>query len=244
MDLFAQIEALKDELKDTNLKKAKVEKLEKKLIKLNAELARLENMNVYENRYYRKGCKIIAGIDEVGRGPLAGPVVSACVILPQNCMIEGINDSKKLSSKRRTEIYDIIRSKALYIGICLVKHDIVDKYNILKASLFSMKKAIEKIEDDVKIDVVLVDGNHKIPELIYEQETIISGDAKSISIAAASIIAKVTRDRLMEEKYHDMYPEYNFKSNKGYGTSEHVAALRKCGPCEIHRRSFIKNFVN
>ncbi|HCC07553.1 MAG TPA: ribonuclease HII [Clostridiales bacterium] len=243
MDLYTQIEALKDELKDINLKKVKLEKLEKKLIKLNAELTRLENMNMYENKYYAKGCKIIAGIDEVGRGPLAGPVVSACVILPQNCIIEGINDSKKLSGKKRMELYDTIRNEALYIGICLIKHDVIDKYNILKASLFSMKKAIEKIESDVKIDVVLVDGNHKIPELIYEQETIISGDAKSISIAAASIIAKVTRDRLMQEKYHVMYPEYNFKSNKGYGTSEHVKALKKCGPCEIHRRSFIKNFV-
>ncbi len=243
MDIITQIDAIKLELQDENIKAVKREKFEKKLLKLEAEKVRLQAMNIFENKYYNMGYEIVAGIDEVGRGPLAGPVVSACVILPKNCFIEGINDSKKLSEKRRNELYDIIKEKALNISISVVKPDIIDKYNILKASLFSMKKAIEKIEAETKIDIVLVDGNQNIPELEYKQETIIGGDAKSISIAAASIIAKVTRDRLMQEKYDTMYPEYNFKKNKGYGTKEHVEALKSYGPCEIHRRSFIKNFV-
>ena len=239
MDIYAKIDEMKNRLKCIDLKKSEREQIEKRLAKLVIELDRLLNMRLYENKHYAKGCKFVAGIDEVGRGPLAGPVVSACVILPEDCLIEGINDSKKLSEKKRVEIYEVIRDNALHIGISVVKPEIIDKYNILRASLFSMKKAIEKIENDVNIDIVLVDGNQKIPELEYEQETIVSGDAKSISVAAASIIAKVTRDRLMQEKYHEMYPEYNFKSNKGYGTGEHVAALKKCGPCEIHRRSFL-----
>lgn len=198
------------------------------------EFLRLQEMNRYENGYYNKGVKYIAGVDEVGRGPLAGPVVTSAVILPKDCVIAGINDSKKLSAKQREELFAEIDEKAVAIGIGIIPSKIVDDINIRQATLMAMKKAVA----DLKItpQVVLVDAE-TIPGLPIMQEAIIKGDAKSVSIAAASIIAKVTRDRMMIE-YAGIYPEYDFANNKGYGSASHMCAIEKFGICPIHRKSF------
>ena len=209
-----------------------------KLNNYKAELIRIEEMKVYEKNYSHKG--YICGIDEVGRGPLAGPVVACAVILPEDCDILYLNDSKKLSKKKRDELDIVIREKAISIGIGVISAQRIDEINILQATYEAMREAISKLS--VKPDVLLNDAV-TIPEIDIEQVPIIKGDAKSISIAAASIVAKVYRDNIME-KYDEDYPGYNFASNKGYGGCKvHRDNLQAIGPCEIHRRSFIKSFI-
>lgn len=213
------------------------EKELKRQEKLKKEIERCEQLKKYEKEYESFG--YICGIDEVGRGPLAGPVVACAVILPKDCDILYINDSKKLSEKKREELYDVIMEKAVAVGIGYASHERIDEINILQATYESMRQAISKLS--VKPDILLNDAV-TIPGVDIKQVPIIKGDAKSISIGAASIVAKVTRDRLMVE-YDKEWPQYNFASNKGYGSAAHIAALKEYGPCKIHRRSFIKNFV-
>lgn len=200
----------------------------------NEELQRLAALSVFEIEAYKLGYNLIAGIDEAGRGPLAGPVVASAVILPKGISIPSIDDSKKLSAKKREQLYDVISKEAVGIGIGIVDEKKIDEINILQAAIMAMKIAVGQL--NIKPDFILSDAV-SLSDLNIPQKAIIKGDSKSISIAAASIIAKVTRDRLMHE-YHKKYPAYNFISNKGYGTAEHLEMLRKHGPCEIHRRSF------
>lgn len=179
----------------------------------------------------------IAGVDEAGRGPLAGPVVAACCILPLDCMIEGINDSKKLSEAKREKLYCEITASAFF-KVSVIPQEVIDEINILRATKRAMAECIENMP--VKPELVLIDAvDVKVSVPI---KSIIKGDAQSYNIAAASIIAKVTRDRLMRD-YDNLYPQYGFAKNKGYGTKEHIEALKKCGPCPLHRKSFIKNFI-
>ncbi len=213
------------------------EKEEKARARLEKEIARTEGLMVYERQFADRG--YLAGVDEVGRGPLAGPVMTAAVILPKDHPILYLNDSKKLSAKKREELYEVIMKEAVAVGIGIESPQVIDDINILQATYQAMRTAVEQLNP--KADMLLVDAV-TIPHIATEQYPIIKGDAKSVSIAAASIIAKVTRDRLMED-YDRLYPEYHFAKNKGYGTAEHIAALREYGPCPIHRRSFIKNFV-
>lgn len=214
-----------------------VEKAKKTLDKLDQEKRRIEKLKVYEKEYESLG--YVCGIDEVGRGPLAGPVVAGAVILPKDCDILYINDSKQLSEKKREELYDIIMEKAVAVGIGMASPARIDEINILNATYEAMREAISKLK--VQPQVLLNDAV-TIPKVDIKQVPIIKGDAKSISIGAASIVAKVTRDRLMVE-YENILPGYGFASNKGYGSKEHIEALQKLGPTPIHRRSFIKNFV-
>lgn len=216
---------------------ALVVQAKKRLDKLEQEKARIEALKKYEKEYAQY--EYICGIDEVGRGPLAGPVVAGAVILPKDCDILYINDSKKLSAKKREQLYDEIMEKAVAVGIGMVGPNRIDEINILQATYEAMREAIRNLA--VKPDILLNDAV-TIPEVDIKQVPIIKGDAKSISIGAASIVAKVTRDRLMVE-YDKIMPEYDFASNKGYGSAEHIAALKKYGPTPIHRASFIKNFV-
>lgn len=211
---------------------------EKRLRKLEAERNRIYELSSYEREY--ADCGYVCGIDEVGRGPLAGPVVACACILPKDCDILYINDSKKLSEKKREQLYDEIMEKAVSVGIGIQGSEVIDDINILQATYAAMREAISKLS--VVPDILLNDAV-TIPEVSIRQVPIIKGDAKSISIGAASIIAKVTRDRMMVE-YEDIYPGYGFASNKGYGTAVHIAALKEIGPTPIHRRSFIKNFVS
>lgn len=214
-------------------------KLAKKLDKIRAENERLEMINAFENEGYQKGYTYIGGIDEAGRGPLAGPVVAAVVVFKPGTKIEGINDSKKLSEAKRDELFDIIKEQALDYGIGIVQKDEIDEYNILNATYMAMKKAINCLKETP--DYLLVDAAH-VPDVNIDQKSIIKGDSKSISIAAASILAKVTRDSLMYE-YDKMYPEYGFASHKGYGTDQHYKAIREHGITPIHRKSFLKNIL-
>lgn len=209
----------------------------KRLDKLEKEIARIENLKKYEREY--SDYQFICGIDEVGRGPLAGPVVAGAVILPKDCHILYINDSKKLSEKKREELYDVIMEQAVAVGIGMVSPARIDEINILQATFEAMREAIGKLEPQP--DLLLNDAV-TIPQVSIRQVPIIKGDAKSISIGAASIVAKVTRDRLMVE-YDKIMPEYGFASNKGYGSAAHIEALKKYGPTPIHRRSFIHSFV-
>ena len=211
---------------------------QEKMEKLRIEKERIEALKFYEHKYQDQ-YKYIAGIDEVGRGPLAGPVVAACVILPKDCDILYINDSKKLTAAKREELYEVITSKAISVSVGLATEGSIDRMNILQATYEAMRKAIK--ESSVKPDLLLNDAV-TIPDVDIKQVAIIKGDAKSISIGAASIIAKVIRDGMMVQ-YDKMFPQYGFASNKGYGTAEHIEALRKYGPCPIHRRSFIGNFI-
>lgn len=188
----------------------------------------------YENETRKQGHKIIAGIDEAGRGPLAGPVVAASVILPENCRVEGLNDSKKLSEKKRNLIFQIIQQKAVAIGIGITYENIIDQINILQAARAAMADSVSRLS--CKPDFLLIDGNQKIPSII-PQLTIKKGDALSASIAAASVIAKVTRDRMMLH-YDGIYPQYGFSRHKGYGTQDHLKNISKFGPCKIHRKTF------
>lgn len=209
----------------------------KRQAKLEKERARIETMKVYEKEYESHGW--ICGIDEVGRGPLCGPVVAAAVILPKDSQILYLNDSKKLSEKKREELYDVIMEQAIAVGVGMASPERIDQINILQATYEAMRQAIGSLK--VRPALLLNDAV-TIPEVEIPQIPIIKGDAKSVSIAAASIIAKVTRDRMMVE-YDRLYPGYDLASNKGYGTKAHMEALRSIGPCEIHRKTFIKNIV-
>ena len=211
----------------------------KKYEKHQQELARLDEILTYERGLWEAGYDLIAGIDEVGRGPLAGPVVAAAVILPKECKIEGVNDSKKLSAKKREELYDIILEKAVSYGIGVVSNERIDEINILQATYEAMREALSQLKP--KADFILADAV-TIPMVSTPQRGIIKGDAKSMSIGAASIIAKVYRDRLMEA-YEEVYPGYGFASNKGYGAAEHIEGLKKLGPTPIHRKTFLKNLL-
>lgn len=214
-----------------------VDKAKKQLELLKKEKERLEGLKAYEYQYGEY--EYICGIDEVGRGPLAGPVVAGAVILPKDCDILYINDSKKLSEKKREELYAEIMEKAVATGIGYATPGRIDEINILQATYEAMREAINNLK--VKPDILLNDAV-TIPQVDIKQVPIIKGDAKSISIGAASIIAKVTRDRLMVE-YDKVMPEYGFASNKGYGSAMHIEAIKKYGPTPIHRRSFIGNFL-
>lgn len=215
-----------------------LEQAKKRLDKLEQEKKRIENLKQYEREY--ASYSAICGIDEVGRGPLAGPVVAGAVILPRNCDILYINDSKKLSAAKREVLYDEIMEKAVAVGIGMASPKRIDEINILQATYEAMRDAIKKLA--VTPDILLNDAV-TIPQVNIKQVPIIKGDAKSISIGAASIVAKVTRDRMMVE-YDRIMPEYGFASNKGYGSKEHIEALKKYGPSPIHRATFIKNFVS
>ncbi len=219
------------------MNKREEERRKKQQEKLEKELARIEEMSRYEKQY--SGCSYICGIDEVGRGPLAGPVVAGAVILPKENPILYLNDSKKLSEKKREALYDEIMEHAVAVGIGMVSPARIDEINILQATYEAMRIAILNLK--VTPDLLLNDAV-TIPEIDILQVPIIKGDAKSISIAAASIIAKVTRDRLMKE-YDKVIPGYDFASNKGYGTKAHIAGLKELGPSPIHRMTFIKNFI-
>ncbi len=212
-------------------------KAEKEIDAYNKEIARTEKLKFFENKY--SDYNYICGIDEVGRGPLAGPVVAGAVILPKDCDILYINDSKKLTAAKREELFHVIMEKAVSAKTALVSPQYIDEVNILQATYEAMRKAIAAL--DVQPDILLNDAVN-IPMVNIKQVPIIKGDAKSISIGAASIIAKVTRDAMMVE-YDKIYPEYDFASNKGYGSAKHIEALKKYGPCPIHRRSFIHNFI-
>ena len=205
--------------------------------KLEKELARLEAMREYEDTY--DACAYICGIDEAGRGPLAGPVVAAAAVLPKDCQIFYLNDSKKLSEKKRDLLFDEIKEKAVAYGIGIVSPQVIDEINILQATYEAMRQAISQLN---VIPEILLNDAVTVPGVDIMQVPIVKGDAKSVSIAAASILAKVTRDRMMME-YDQIYPEYGFAKHKGYGTAAHIAALKEYGPCPIHRRTFIKKFV-
>lgn len=205
--------------------------------KLEQELARLEQMAVYEKKYGHLGA--VCGVDEAGRGPLAGPVAAGAVILPKGCSILYLNDSKKLSEKRREELFLEIKEKAVAWSAGLVSPGRIDEINILQATYEAMREAIKGLSLQ---PAVLLNDAVTIPGMECLQEPIIKGDAKSLSIAAASIIAKVTRDHMMAE-YEELFPGYGFARHKGYGTAAHIRAIRELGPCPIHRRTFIKNIV-
>ena len=213
------------------------EKEAKAAAKLEKELLRIESLMVFEHEY--EGYGLIAGIDEVGRGPLAGPVMAGAVILPKAHPILYLNDSKKLTEQKREELYEVIMKEAVAVGIGMASEQRIDEINILNATYEAMREAIGKLAPQPNI---LLNDAVKIPGVSIRQVPIIKGDAKSASIAAARIVAKVTRDRRMAE-YEKIYPGYGFAKNKGYGTAEHIAAIKEMGPCPIHRRSFIKNFI-
>ena len=195
-------------------------------------------MNTFEKIARQDGYQLVAGVDEAGRGPLAGPVVAAAVIFPPDYIHAEINDSKQLSASKREKLYGIIEQDAVAVGMRVIDADVIDHVNILQASLGAMREAV--LELSTSPDFLLVDGVHRIP-IITPQKPLIKGDSLSISIAAASIIAKVTRDRIME-MYHRQFPQYNFRKNKGYGTKEHIKAIKEFGICKIHRKSFhVKN---
>lgn len=214
-----------------------LEKYQRKIDLYLKELERLEKMKYYEKKY--ASFQAICGIDEAGRGPLAGPVVAAAVILPEEETFLYLNDSKQVSEKKREMLYEQIMEKAHAVGVGIVSPERIDEINILQATYEAMREAVRKLK--ITPDLLLVDAVH-IPEITTKQVGIVKGDAKSVSIAAASIIAKVTRDRMMIS-YNELYPGYGFADNKGYGASKHIEALQKLGACPIHRKTFIKNFV-
>lgn len=214
-----------------------VERYRKKYENYGKEWDRLENMLTYERMYAEN--QIICGIDEAGRGPLAGPVVAAAVILPKETKIWYLNDSKQLSPKKREELYAEIMEKAVSVGVGVVNAERIDEINILQADYEAMRMAVNKLSP---VPDILLNDAVRIPQLSMEQVPIIKGDAKSLSIAAASVIAKVTRDRMMEH-YDEWYPHYGFAANKGYGSQKHIEALKEYGACPIHRKTFIRNFL-
>ncbi|MBQ7536439.1 MAG: ribonuclease HII [Stomatobaculum sp.] len=205
--------------------------------RLEKELLRLDTMLSYEREY--AAFSPLCGIDEAGRGPLAGPVAAAAVILPENCRILYLNDSKKLSPARRDALFDEIKEKAVSFAVAVVPAERIDEINILQATYEAMRKAVGELSPEPG---ALLNDAVTIPDLPFRQIPIVKGDAKSLSIAAASVLAKVTRDRMMEE-FDRLYPEYGFAKHKGYGTAQHIAALKKYGPCPIHRRTFIGHFT-
>jgi ribonuclease HII len=218
---------------------ALVAKARKKLGEYEKEVERSIKMLDFENKYYQMGAQYICGIDEVGRGPFAGPVVTGAVILPKDELILELNDSKQLTKSKREELYDVITNKAVAWAIGVRSEKVIDDINIRQATIAAMCEAVNKLS--VQPDILLIDAL-EIPEPV-KQVSIIKGDTLSASIAAASIIAKVTRDRMMEE-YDRVYPGYDFAKNSGYGVPKHIAALKELGPCPIHRRTFIKNYIN
>ena len=204
------------------------------------EIERLNKLKEYEKKLYDKGIKYIAGIDEAGRGPLAGPVVVGCVIMPQDSFIEYVNDSKKVSETKREMLYEKITNEAIAWGTGIVMQDEIDEINILNATKKALTMAIDNLE--IKPEVILVDALEKIDTHQIPYISVIKGDAKIYSISAASIVAKVTRDRIMRE-YDEIYPQYGFASHKGYGTAKHIQAIKEYGICSIHRKNFVKNFI-
>ena len=201
------------------------------------ELERLKNLKIIEDDLHNKGFEYIAGIDEAGRGPLAGPVVVAGVIMPKDSMIEGINDSKKVSEKKRERLYDLIIEEAISYSVAVIGHDCIDDINILNATKQGVTRVVEEL--NIKPNLILVDALTHIDTKGIPYDSIIKGDAKCYSIAAASILAKVTRDRIMRE-WDSVYPQYGFMQHKGYGTVKHIAAIKEFGLCPIHRRSFTR----
>ena len=220
---------------DKKTKERSVEPIKEK------ELERLTNLKSMEKELYDKGFEYICGIDEAGRGPLAGPVVVAGVIMPKDSMIEGVNDSKKVSEKKREKLYDVILEEAISYSVAIIGQDVIDDINILNATKQGVTRVVEEL--DVKPNLILVDALTHINTKGIPYDSIIKGDAKCYNIAAASIIAKVTRDRIMRE-WDEIYPQYGFINHKGYGTAKHIAALKEYGPCPIHRKTFIKHFVS
>lgn len=216
-----------------------VKALQKDVEDYERETIRIQKMKEFEYKYIEKGAKFVAGIDEVGRGPLAGPVYACAVIFPVDCIIRGVDDSKKLTPLKRKQLYEEIKKHAICYGIGCCDEKTIDEINILNATYEAMKMALSKLK--VKPHVLLVDG-FRIPGIDIFQVPIIKGDAKCFSIAASSIVAKVERDSIMD-RYHEEYPQYNFISNKGYGTSEHIEAIKKYGPCPIHRKSYLKSII-
>lgn len=218
--------------------------------RLQKQLERLGEMRAMEDDLHRRGIRYIAGVDEVGRGPLAGPVVTAAVVLPEGFDVPGIDDSKKLSEKKRQQLYEIIMERSLAVGIGQVSHEVIDEINILNGTKLAMKKAIEEAEEDLvrrtenkdaSIGHVLIDAV-ELEGLEKPQKAVVKGDSKILCIAAASIIAKVTRDKMMVG-YSRMYPHYGFENNKGYGTKAHYEGIKNHGICPIHRRTFLKGYV-
>ena len=204
------------------------------------EFERLQELKKVEKELHEKGFKNICGIDEAGRGPLAGPVVIAGVIMPEDSMIEGVNDSKKVSEKKRELLYDKIIEEAISYSVAIIGQDIIDDVNILNATKTGVTKVVEGL--DIKPDLIIIDALEHIDTKGVPYESIIKGDAKCYSIAAASILAKVTRDRIMRE-WDLVYPQYGFAKHKGYGTAQHIANIKEYGLCPIHRKSFTKNFI-
>lgn len=208
-------------------------------LSLEALKERYQIMSEYEEQAASNGIRLVAGMDEAGRGPLAGPVVAAAVILDPEQPVYGVNDSKKLSEKRRAVLKPAIEAQAVSFGIGIIDEQVIDRINILEATKEAMCQAVAAL--DPQPELILIDAL-TIPQIRIPQQGIIKGDAKSVSIAAASILAKETRDAIMRA-YDEIYPEYGFAKHKGYGTKDHIEAIRKYGPCPIHRRSFIKNFI-
>lgn len=224
-----------------------LEKNEKKIIitekqqkRKEQELERLTNLKQIENELHQKGFQNICGIDEAGRGPLAGPVVVAGVIMPTDSMIEGINDSKKVSEKKREKLYDLIIEEAISYSVAIIGQDVIDDINILNATKHGVTNVVEGL--DIKPNLIIIDALQHIDTKGVPYQSIIKGDAKCYSIAAASIIAKVTRDRIMRE-WDEIYPQYGFIQHKGYGTAKHIQAIKEYGLCPIHRKSFTTHFV-
>lgn len=193
----------------------------------------------YENTAYENGYNLVCGVDEAGRGPLAGPVCAAAVVLPKGLILEGVNDSKKLTEKKREALFDVITEQALDWSVAFATVEEIEEINILNAAMLAMKRAVEGLKNPV--DFAIIDGNRK-PPLKIDCEAVVKGDAKSMSVAAASILAKVSRDRILRQYAVD-YPQYGFEKHKGYGTKVHVEALKKYGPCEVHRPSFLKKIL-
>lgn len=193
----------------------------------------------YENTAYENGYNLVCGVDEAGRGPLAGPVCAAAVVLHKGLILEGVNDSKKLTEKKREALFDVITEQALDWSVAFATVEEIEEINILNAAMLAMKRAVEGLKNPV--DFAIIDGNRK-PPLEIDCEAVVKGDAKSMSVAAASILAKVSRDRILRQYAVD-YPQYGFEKHKGYGTKVHVEALKKYGPCEVHRPSFLKKIL-
>ncbi len=241
MDIIAAVEYLYSIREQYQMPMEKlIAKYEKKKDAFEKEVFRYSEMCKYEKNALKQGFKLVAGVDEAGRGPLAGPVVAAAVILPDNIFIEKLNDSKQLSSNQRDKLFDVIKEKAISYGIGIADEKCIDDINILNATKLAMKTAVKNMS--VSPDILLTDAV-KLDDLEIKQIPIVKGDCLSVSIAAASILAKVTRDRMIEEM-DTKYPQYGFSKHKGYGTKEHIEAIKKFGICPIHRVSFTKNFTS